>query len=60
MTKQIDQIARDLGYHMGNGWLYQLARAIERGDAARTAELERDIGALISGRCFDILPYPAG
>ena len=45
-------------FRMGNGWLYQLDRAIRDGDEARAREFEQDLPLLISRRCFDILPYP--
>ncbi len=53
-----DELKDSVVFRMGNGWLYQLAQATQRGDASRAAELERALRNLVSGRCFDILPYP--
>ena len=54
----VDELRHAVVFRMGNGWLYQLARALEHEDTARATELERDLRDLVSGRCFDILPYP--
>lgn len=53
-----DEFRSSVVFRMGNGWLYQLDRAIRCGDEARARELERDLRSLVSGECFDVLPYP--
>ena len=53
-----DELKYSVLFRMGNGWLYQLDRALQRGDTERAIELERDLRGLTSGRCFDIIPYP--
>lgn len=53
-----DELKHSVVFRMGNGWLYQLDRALQRGDASRAAELERDLRELVNGECFDRLPYP--
>jgi hypothetical protein len=53
-----DELKSSVVFRMGNGWLYQLDRAIRGGDETRARELERDLRSLVSYECFDVLPYP--
>lgn len=53
-----DEFKHSVSFRMGNGWLYQLDQALERGDGLRARQLAADLRSLLSGQCFDILPYP--
>ncbi len=53
-----DELEHSVVFRMGNGWLYQLARAIRDGDGARARELERDLRLLVERGYFEALPLP--
>ncbi len=53
-----DELEHSVVFRMGNGWLYQLDRAIREGDGARAGELGRDLRLLVGRGYFAALPLP--